>query len=266
MAEALMSDPPAPIDQPDTPIMTARDLLAYRWRHTRAPRRAAPPAVIVCYQREPLAHLIKHYRATRVDGFFGELYAWKVGQIPIGVLRPIGPGAPIAAMVLEELIAFGVKRFVLIGLAGGLQSDLHPGDVVVCDRALRALRAEGTSNHYLPSAPAVDADPELVRRLTEELSRRGMTHHVGASWTTDAPFRETRGEVSQHRDAGVLTVEMEAAAFLAVAQHFNVAAAVVCVIGDNLADLVWRPADDQRLLNHSLNRVAECVTEVLSVE
>ena len=170
MVETLRATSAAPTDQPDAPIMTAHDLLAYRWRQTRAPRIDALQAVIVCYQREPLANLIKHHHATRVDGFFAEFHALKVGPTSIGVLRPIGPGAPIAAMVLEELIAFGVQRFISIGLAGGLQIDLRPGDVVVCDRA---LRAEGTSAHYLPPAPAVNANPELTRQLIAALSRRG---------------------------------------------------------------------------------------------
>ena len=212
MAEALKASTATPIDESDVPIMTARDLLAYRWRQTGAPHIDAPPAVIVCYQREPLAQLIKHQRATRVNGFFGEFHVIKIGPSSIGVIQPIGPGAPIAAMVLEELIAFGVKRFISIGLAGGLQFDLRAGDVVVC---AHALRDEGTSGHYLPAAPSIDADSDLAQQLSADLSQRDVTHQIGASWTTDAPLRETRGKVQKQRDAGVLTVEMEAAAFLA---------------------------------------------------
>jgi uridine phosphorylase len=263
MAEALKASTATPIDESDVPIITARDLLSYRWRQTGAPHIDAPPAVIVCYQREPLAQLIKRHRAARVNGFFGEFHVMKVGPSSIGVIQPIGPGAPIAAMVLEELITFGVKRFVSIGLAGGLQPDLNAGDVVVC---ARALRDEGTSSHYLSAALSIEAHSDLTQQLSAELARRSVAHQIGTSWTTDAPFRETRGEVKQQRDAGVLTVEMEAAAFLSVAKHFDVAAAAVFVIGDNLADLAWRPADDLRLLNRSLNRVAECAIEVLSVE
>ncbi len=80
MAEVLKASTATPIDESDVPIMTARDLLAYRWRQTGAPHIDAPPAMIVCYQREPLAHLIKHQRATRVNGFFGEFHVIKVGS------------------------------------------------------------------------------------------------------------------------------------------------------------------------------------------
>jgi purine-nucleoside phosphorylase len=41
---------------------------------------------------------------------------------------------------------------------------------------------------------------------------------VGASWTTDAPFRETAEAIAAARSKGVLAVEMEAAALYAFAQ------------------------------------------------
>ena len=38
------------------------------------------------------------------------------------------------------------------------------------------------------------------------------TAHVGATWTTDAPFRETDEAIAAARTGGILAVEMEAAA------------------------------------------------------
>jgi len=42
--------------------------------------------------------------------------------------------------------------------------------------------------------------------------------HIGASWTTDAPFRETEAIIAQRRAEGIPAVEMEAAALYALAQ------------------------------------------------
>jgi uridine phosphorylase len=41
---------------------------------------------------------------------------------------------------------------------------------------------------------------------------------VGATWTTDAPFRETQEAIDAATQAGILAVEMEAAALYAFAQ------------------------------------------------
>jgi purine-nucleoside phosphorylase len=42
--------------------------------------------------------------------------------------------------------------------------------------------------------------------------------YLGPTWTTDAPFRETAEAIAQARHAGILAVEMEAAALYAFAQ------------------------------------------------
>jgi uridine phosphorylase len=247
----------------DSLIFTAADLLARRWRTNHAPKIAPPHTIIICYQRDSIAALLKRYRAAKVDGFFGELHVLKTGNQAIGVLHPVGPGAPIVAAAAEELIAFGVQRFISIGLAGGLQSDLHPGDVVICDRA---LRDEGTSYHYLPSARSVDASPALTQQISAALSARDIVHSIGTSWTTDAPYRETRREVEAYCTEGVKTVEMEAAALFAVGQRLNVPTAAVLVIGDRLADLMWQPADNSRWLGQNLKSVTEAIVEAMSVE
>ncbi len=243
----------------DTSILTAADVLAYRWRTGRAPKVSPPQAVVICYQRDPFTTLLKRHHAANVDGFLGELRMLRVRDHRIGLLHPAGPGAPNVAVLLEELNAFGVHQFISIGLAGSLQPDLHSGDVVLCDRA---LRDEGTSHHYLPPAPWVEANPGLLQTIHAALLARSIVHSIGASWTTDAPYRETRRQVEAHRAAGVKTVEMEAAALFAVGQRLNVSTAAVFVIGDRLADLTWQPPFDARLLQHRLNAVAETIVEM----
>ncbi len=44
-----------------------------------------------------------------------------------------------------------------------------------------------------------------------------MPVRTGATWTTDAPFRETADAIEAARAAGILAVEMEAAALYAFA-------------------------------------------------
>lgn len=244
----------------DAPIFTAAEMLAQRWRMSRAPKTSVPPhTVIICYQRDSIAALLKRRRAVKVAGFFGELHVFKTRAQPIGVLQPVGPGAPIMAAAVEELIAFGVQCFISIGVAGGLQSDLHSGDIVICDRA---LRDEGTSYHYLPPARSVEANSTLVQQISKALAAQHIAHSQGTSWTTDAPYRETRRKVEAYRAEGVKTVEMEAAALFAVGQRLNVPTAAVLVIGDRLADLAWQLPLDTRSLRQSLGAVAEAVMEM----
>src|SRR6185437_10403105 len=82
----------------------------------------------------------------------------------------------------------------------------------------RALRDEGTSYHYLPASEYSEADLALAELAREALSAAGMSVRVGASWTTDAPFRETEAAIAAALRAGILAVEMEAAALYAFAK------------------------------------------------
>ena len=254
---------PGPAAEDDAPFISAADLLAWRWRQGRAPKNAPPHTVIIVHQRDPLAAVLKHHRARKIDGFFGELYALTTRSQPIGVLHPAGPGAPMMAAALEELIAFGVARFVAIGLAGSLQPDLFSGDIVLCDRA---LRDEGTSYHYLPPARSVAAHPALVQQIAAALVARGISHSIGTTWTTDAPYRETRRAVEACRAEGVKTVEMETAALFAVGERLKVPTAALFVISDRLIDHAWQPVEDMRLLRHRASTIMEALVDVLSVE
>ncbi len=89
-----------------------------------------------------------------------------------------------------------------------------PPYFVVIDRA---LRDEGTSYHYSAPAEFAAADPQLIATATQCLESATQIH-VGPSWTTDAPFRETAAAVAAARAKGVLAVEMEAAALYAFAR------------------------------------------------
>ncbi|MHB1005002.1 MAG: nucleoside phosphorylase [Chloroflexota bacterium] len=124
-------------------------------------------------------------------------------------------GAPYAVLVAEELIASGCRHIIAYSSAGAIADWLRPPCLVVPEGA---LRDEGTSYHYLPPARwtvARGALPDILRRRVEAC---GLPVHRGLSWTTDAPYRETQSEIARHRAAGVLCVEMEAAALMALAQ------------------------------------------------
>jgi purine-nucleoside phosphorylase len=57
-----------------------------------------------------------------------------------------------------------------------------------------------------------------VEAVTPGLSDVGEPVERGATWTTDAPFRETAAALEAARAKGILAVEMEAAALYAFAR------------------------------------------------
>ena len=124
-------------------------------------------------------------------------------------------GGSFAVLVAEQLFASGCELLISIASAGQIAQGLETPAHVLIERA---LRDEGTSHHYLPQAPFVDADPRLIALAGTALQAGGHRVVRGSTWTTDAPFRETADVIAMRRNQGILTVEMEAASLLAFAQ------------------------------------------------
>ncbi len=126
-------------------------------------------------------------------------------------------GAPFAVLVAEEMFASGCELLVSATSAGQISPAGPPPYFVLIERA---LRDEGTSYHYAPpDSPYAVLRPELGEMLQGAFDDRESPPVArGAAWTTDAPFRETASEIERHRSAGILAVEMEAAALYAFAQ------------------------------------------------
>lgn len=146
--------------------------------------------------------------------FHTKLHRWKAGDVEMGVVGGT-VGAPFAVLVAEELFASGCEAIVTISSAGLVASDARPPFFVLVERA---LRDEGTSYHYLPPARFAEADPALTDAVARALAGTPTPLLRGASWTTDAPFRESASLIEGRRAEGILSVEMEAAALLAMAR------------------------------------------------
>lgn len=142
----------------------------------------------------------------------------------------------MAAGLLEETIAFGCRKFIACGGCGVLEKDITAGNLIVVSGA---IRDEGVSHHYLPLDREVTANEVAVNLLVKILSKRGVPYRLGKTWTTDAPYRETPNKIAKRKEDGCLTVEMESAGMLAVAQFRDVILGQVLYGGDDLSGSEW---------------------------
>lgn len=124
-------------------------------------------------------------------------------------------GAPFAVLVAEQLFASGCRFLVSMTSAGQIVARGPTPYFILIERA---LRDEGTSYHYLPPAEFAAADRDLVARVMPAVAGLAPPVYRGASWTTDAPFRETAAAIAGCRARDILAVEMEAAALYAFAE------------------------------------------------
>ncbi|MCL2226587.1 MAG: nucleoside phosphorylase [Oscillospiraceae bacterium] len=153
-----------------------------------------------------------------------------------------GIGGPSAAIAIEELIKCGVHTFIRVGTCGGMQSDVLPGDLVI---AAAAIRAEGTSNEYLPFGYPACASIDVTVALQKSAEAAGLRFHTGVVHSKDNFYGQTEPDsmpvAERLKDswntyirAGCLASEMEAASLFSVGLVRR--ARVGCVL-----TAVWNP-------------------------
>lgn len=185
-----------------------------------------PPVCILDPDGDIVQRLKNSGPTQRFDAwpcYHTDLYTFPLAGETAGIIgRAVG--APFAVLIAEELFACGCRLLISLTSAGQIAAVASPPYFVIIDRA---VRDEGTSYHYAAPQTFAEADPRMVETAMRALKEAGQPAFVGASWTTDAPFRETAAAVAAARANGVLAVEMEAAALYAFARRKKVA--VLCL-------------------------------------
>ncbi|NNF98503.1 MAG: nucleoside phosphorylase [Desulfobacteraceae bacterium] len=166
-------------------------------------------------------------------------------------------GAPYAVMVLETLIAWGVRKLIFIGWCGSISGNAEIGDIILPDNA---YIDEGTSAHYnrIPPGP-VPPSPGLFGNLKAAFGRNQVPCHIGSVWTTDGVFRETPQKVRHYQDLDAMAVEMETSALFTVAQFHRMDLAAVLVVSDDLSSMKWRPGFRDKRFTSGCKSAAEMV-------
>jgi uridine phosphorylase len=213
-----------PIEQPSA--FTATQLIGDVRRARAVPVGIVPPVCFLEFDGDLTDWLVQERIAKPFAAwacFHTSMFAMELEGVTCGIIaRTIG--GPYAVLIAEQLHAAGAKLIVGLTSAGRLAPDLPLPCLVV---ATSAVRDEGTSYHYLPPGREVACSTPAAALLARELVSTGWSVRSGKVWTTDAPYRETKGQLEHWASEGALAVEMQAASLFA----FGIArqAAVACV-------------------------------------
>lgn len=194
---------------------TPESLLREARRQKGAATVAVPEVCLLDPDGDIVRALQEAGRARKHAGwvcYHTDLWLFDLDGREVGVIG-CAVGASFAVLVTEELFASGCRLVISVTSSGQILPAGAPPYFVLIERA---LRDEGTSYHYLPPADWSEAPVTLLARL-EGAFGTGPRVHPGATWTTDAPFRETQAAIDAARRRGILAVEMEAAALYAFA-------------------------------------------------
>lgn len=203
-------------------------------------RRDVPEHCVICFFAEVIDWVKEHHHARVIWQSKSEIGLHPLYEIDyrgqrLAFFHP-GIGAPLAVGLLEEMIALGCQKFIACGGCGVLDREIAVGHLLL---PVAAIRDEGTSFHYLPPSREVEADSHAVGVIEAVLRRHGLDYLHTKTWTTDAIYRETPAKAACYLAEGCLSVEMEAAAFFAVAKFRQVSFGQLLYGGDAVIAEGW---------------------------
>ena len=176
------------------------------------------------------------YHGVPIGGYNSEMCEFPVMKIDYNgkelCMMQGAVGSANAASVSHYLYVNGVEEIICCGGCGVLD-DIPAGDTIL---PARALRGEGASYQYLPPSRYVELSEKSIRKLKMTMDKLKVPYIECATWTTDGLFRETKEMVEYRRAEGCKTVEMECAAFAAVAKFMGKDFGQLLYSGDILVD------------------------------
>jgi uridine phosphorylase len=168
-----------------------------------------------------------------------------------------GIGCPSAAIAVEELANVGVETFVRVGTTGALQRGIEIGDMVV---ATGAAKDEGTTERYESDTYPAVPDYEVLSALVGSAEANDEEVHVGPIASDDAFYAESDEYVADWEDAGLLSVEMEAAAIFTLARRKGLRAGAICTVDGNLVEGTQKgETDDEELPEKARDNVERAI-------
>lgn len=164
--------------------------------------------------------------------------------------------SPAIATQAEDLIAGGVTELIHVGFAGGLQTDMQPGDIVITEGAYNDT---AVARLYGYDLDIIESSKELANELCKVFSDNEVTYRRGIHWTTDAGYMETWGQIVEYRDRGALCVEMEGVGLFTVAAYRKCLATAIYVISDVLTESSWNLGWSENKIEDSIQKVLDAI-------
>jgi len=171
---------------------------------------------ILTFSHEILQYVLENYDCVKIGDLYSSngsnpVYGFTCDGMEFAVyMSYVGASACVADME-DTLSLIATDKYVVFGGSGCLDKEIARGRVMV---PAAAYRDEGTSYHYAPPSDYITVrNSDTVAAFMEQA---GLPYVLGKTWTTDAVFRETRGNFEKRKSEGCISVEMECAAVQAM--------------------------------------------------
>lgn len=165
--------------------------------------------------------------------------------------------AGAGACIEDAHCLIGATKYIMFGACGCLNKDITAGKIIV---PTEAYRDEGLSYHYVKASNYIKI--KNAGFVSEFFKESGIPYITGKTWTTDAIYRETRGNMEKRKAEGCIAVEMESAGVQAVCDFRNLEFYNFLISGDLLDSPEW----DRRILGNSGERTHQMKSFYMELE
>ena len=222
-----------------------------------------PKTAIGVFSIKLMNDMVEKFSCEKV-GYFGgasfhrPVYIIKTDNKEFTLFNAGISGAWISSDI-EDLSYNGVQKFIIFGNCGVLDKSIEDCQIIIPNKA---FRDEGVSYHYLPDSESIDLSDEYKDIFIEILKEKSFDYVEGATWTTDAFYRETKEKVEYFRSNGAVCVEMEGSVIAAVCKRKNLSYFTFYYAGDNLDSIEW----DRRSVSQETNFEKKQFVPLLAIE
>ncbi|MFA5173120.1 MAG: hypothetical protein WC435_01825 [Candidatus Paceibacterota bacterium] len=183
------------------------------------------------YLYEALEKINVDYQEETIENeFFGEIKSFFINGKRIWFDAVYGSAYLSEFLHVASLL--GSKANVLLGSCGALREEIETGEIVIPSASFgneSATRMYQRDNDLFFYAADVSLSEEFEKYLPKQ-----KKIHKGKLIAVQAMLAETKEDVTSWENEGYLCVDMESATVFSVSKHFNVPAAALLYVADNL--------------------------------
>ena len=210
-----------------------------------------PKTVIMVFKERLINYMQEEYGMKIIGninaGTFIPVYQLTYEGIELAVVRTLIGGVGTVG-IIEELIVMGAEHILIYGTCGTLDKNILKGHFII---PTAAYRDEGVSYHYMKESDFVEVD--TANELAKIFDQYKIPYIKGKTWTTDAIYRETRGNMEKRKQEGCIVVDMECASAMAVGRFRNIPIYQFLFGDDTLDSTKW----DRRKLQEDEKEMME---------
>jgi len=205
---------------------------------------------------------IPGYPPPTVEGHSGKLIFGTIDGVPLIAIQGRShfyEGRTIAEVTfyVQLLNRLGVKNLILTNAAGGIRSEMRPGDFVVLTDAINFTQIEIFSPEETEKSPFDIELMEMAKRVANERKIRLLEGVY--CWTT-GPCYETSLEIKTMRDFGADVVGMSTVPEALMAKHLGMKVLGISLVTNLAAGIGQNP-----LSHEEVQQAAEAIKKPYSI-